>query len=262
MQQQATFAAIVMLAACASVFAGNPAASSASGAIPGRIKIESESQLVRDYGDRIERIGNGVYQVVSGPLAGKTLSIGSAGLAYDLSSLRARLPDSGPKRTKLLTLIRQLENTARRMDGASRQTNEIGIRASDGVALACTSPSAYGPVSYTGYGIVEAQGGFYLRNARGGFNAYYAKMTANAEGYLDMPPWADPRGNTMSVSTYAENRLSYQEDYDSFVGSGWIATSSEVFSGADFSHDLYGYAFVTGIGDCSGYISVSDEFVF
>lgn len=69
------------------------------------LRIESEVQFVRDYGDQIEQVGPGVYQVVSGDLAGKTVAIGETGLEYDLNAQRAqrasRSPAAGKRRAML-----------------------------------------------------------------------------------------------------------------------------------------------------------------
>jgi hypothetical protein len=53
------------------------------------LRIESEAQFVRDYAGLIEQVGPGVYQIMSGDLAGKVVTIGEAGLNYDLNALRA-----------------------------------------------------------------------------------------------------------------------------------------------------------------------------
>lgn len=238
------------------VFAGD--AMAANG-----LKIESEAQFVREYGDQVEQIGPGVYLIVAGKLAGKTVSIGEAGLAHDINVQRARRPADGAAKAQSRALIRQMEETrARYQELRARQTPDIGTRQFSGGSFPCFyRPWGGGnTVHYFGQAYVEATAELYMDNGGGGLNWYYARAQANASGSV-FPPYSVPVSPSFHVGVHAANNDTGQVVQYSTTGytSAGLGTGY-VYSGPAFSHNLFAVATVTGIGNCYGYVSISDSF--
>lgn len=227
------------------------------------VRIESEAQFVRDYGDSIEQVGPGVYLFVSGKLAGKTVSIGEAGLAHDLNVQRTRRPADSAAKAQSRALIRQMEETrARYRELRTRQARDIGTKA----YFASSFPCSYRPwrggntVYYSGYADVEATAGLYMDNGGGGLNWYYARAQANASGSV-FPPFSVPVSPSFHVGVHAANNDTGQIVQYSATGyTGAGLGTGYVYSGPAFSHNLFAVATVTGIGNCFGYVSISDSF--
>lgn len=223
------------------------------------LRIESEDQFVRDNADRIDRHAPGVYQIVRGPLAGKTLSIGETGLAYDLAVLRAEVPSSTRERAQLKQRIGQLERIQSRFALlATRQ---------DGQARKSTSGSFHcyyddwrtnRTIFYTGYASVSATTEYYMDNGGGGLNPYYARASATANGWVSRPAGV-PTSVSVSAVAYAKNHHTGQTVSRPVIGVTSAGTSTGyVYSGPDFSHHLDATGTVSGVGDCFGYVSISD----
>lgn len=244
----------ILAAALASlVFAGN--AMAADG-----LRIESEAQFVRDYGDRIEQIGPGVYLIVAGELAGKTVSIGEAGLAYDISVQRGQLTGSRRVKTQTQALIRQMEGVrARYAKLHAHQAADTSTRKATAGSFPCFYSSGSNSVWYYGYAQVNATTELYLDNGGGGLNFYYARASASASGYVSRP-FGVPNTISLSVWARAENKDTGQVVQRNTVGisSAGISTGY-VYSGPAFGHNLSASASVSGAGYCFGYISISDS---
>lgn len=223
--------------------------------------IESEDQFARDYGDQIERMTPGVYQVVKGPLAGKTVTLGETGLAYDLAALRTQIPTSLRERAQIKARIKQLEGLQARY--AARQTllsrDLLAKKSATGSFPCYYRPFGGGTIFYYAVAQLNATTEYYLSDGGGGLNYYYARASATAVGNIYRTGGV-PFG-TSSVTAYsrAENKLTGQVVQKSTLGfvSTGVATGY-VYSGPDFGHNLEAVAAVYGNGDCLGYAAISD----
>lgn len=236
------------------VFAGNALATDG-------LRIESEAQFVRDYSDNIEQVGPGVYLIIAGKLAGKTVSIGEAGLAYDIRVQRGQLNGSGRVKTQAQTSLREMEGVrARYKQLHALQATDAGTKKAASGSLPCYYyPFNGNPIWYYGYAQVYATTELYLDNGGGGLNYYYARASASAAGNV-FPPYNVPTSLSMNVSARAENRDTGQVVQYSGVGytSAGVGTGY-VYSGPAFGHNLFAVATVNGIGNCFGYVSISDS---
>lgn len=229
------------------------------------LRIESEAQFVRDYGDRIEPVGPGVYLFVDGALAGKTVAIGEAGLAYDLNVQRQRLIGAGraKARNKVETraFILQLEAVgARYRQLHAVQGADVDARKYASGTFPCLR-YLFGTLRrWNGEANVWAGAGLYLSNGGGGLNPYYAVASADASGQVISPPGV-PASVSIVATVRAENQLTGQVVQQ--TGSGNFsagASTGNVYSGPDFFHKLYAIATISGVGNCYGYVSISDSY--
>lgn len=221
-------------------------------------RIESEDQFTRDYGDRIEQMGPGVYQVVKGPFAGKTVTLGEAGLAYDLAALRAQTPRSRQERMQLKAQIRRLENVRTRYTQLpALEARESSGRKSASSVLPCYYRSGSTTIRYSAYVQLTATTEFYLDNGGGGLNFYYTRAIASASGYAARPhAFAFP---FLSFYARAENKITGQVVQRSSGGSNGGISTGYIYNGPDFGHLMSAVATVSGGGDCFGYASLSDS---
>lgn len=220
-------------------------------------RIESEGQFARDYADSVERIDAGVYLVTKGPLAGKTITMGESGLAYDLAALRARVPDSLRERAQIKSRIKRLERTAERFE---RRRGDVATKASSLGSISCyhynwtTRQGTW----YSGTAHVSATAEYYMSNGGGGLNYYYARAAASANGSLSAPPGVPYGSGALSAHALAWNHhtnvISQQFGYGNYPN----VSSGYVYSGPDFSHDLEAFSGVEGEGDCTGYVGIAD----
>ncbi|MFZ5636335.1 MAG: hypothetical protein ACOY82_07065 [Pseudomonadota bacterium] len=223
-------------------------------------RIESEDQFVRDYGDRVERVAPGVYQVVEGPLAGKTLAMGEAGLAYELAALRARVPTSLRERALIKARIKRLEGVRTRYSKLHALQARDATKASTSSSLPCQyyNPRTNTTIFYNAVAYVQATAEYYMSNGGGGLNYYYARASASASGTVVKPGNVPFASGVVSVYALARNNhngtLVQQFNYGPSVSAG----TGYVYSGPDFSHDLDATAAVEGDGDCYGFVSISD----
>lgn len=239
----------------ASMFAGQALAADAPNA--NSFRIESEGQFARDYADSVERIDAGVYLVTKGPLAGKTITMGESGLAYDLAALRARVPASLRERAQIKSRIKRLERTAGRFE---RQRADVAAKASSSGSISCyhynwtTRQGTW----YSGTAYVSATAEYYMSNGGGGLNYYYARAAASANGSLSAPPGVPYGSGALSAHALAWNHhtnvISQQFGYGNYPN----VSSGYVYSGPDFSHDLEAFSGVEGEGDCTGYVGIAD----
>jgi hypothetical protein len=235
------------------LFAGNALAADG-------FRIESEAQFVKDYGDQIEQVASGVYQVVRGPLAGKTITIGETGLAYDLAALRAQTPRSRQERAQLKAEIRRLETARTRFSTLrEHQARDLTKQSASG-AFPCIHYDWWSGNStwYSGSAQVSATTEFYKDDGGGGLNFYYARASAIATGIV-FRPYNVPQSLTMTAYAFAKNHYTGQtvERYGAGINSA-EASTGDVYSGPEFSHHLTATARITGVGDCFGYVSISD----
>jgi hypothetical protein len=244
--------------ACATLLLAGSAFASPAPA-PGGFRIESEAQFLRDYGDQLEAAAPGVYQVVRGPFAGKTVALGDAGLRYDLAALRARAGDDPRTAMKTRALVRKLEATQARIATARAGIGTDTAKLSTSGLLFCRYFNGTRTISYTAQAWLEATTGYYLDNGSGGYNFYYARALANATGFLSRPIGV-PQRISLIAETYAANRISGQTVTRNAAGvSSVSANTGYVYSSPDFAHDLYALATVSGTADCAGYVSISDS---
>jgi hypothetical protein len=228
------------------------------------IKIESEAQFVRDYADQIEQVGPGVYQVVSGKLAGKTISIGEAGLQYDISEQRAlvgRAAKTTRARAANKEMLRKLEGVqARYAELRALTANDAATRVAASGSFPCYYWGGSGfPVWYSGYAFLDATTELYRDRGNGTLNWYYARASASAYGGVNAP-YNVPAGFSLVADASAQNLQTGEtiSDYSMGVWSINVATGY-VYSGPVFSHNIRASASVSGIGNCWGYVSVSDK---
>lgn len=229
------------------------------------LRIESEAQFVRDYGQRIEPVGPGVYLFVDGALTGKTISIGEAGLAYDIDVQRQRLIGVGRPRAKnaveTRAFIRQLETVRTRY----RQLQAFQAMDTTSRKYATGTFPCYRWVfgtlrQWNATGNLWTGAGLYLDNGGGGLNYYYALAFADASGQA-LSPSGVPVSNSIIATVRAENQLTGQVVQRTNTGVySASASTGNVYSGPEFSHKLYAIATVSGTGNCFGYVSISDSY--
>lgn len=241
------------------------ATGAASAADTRPLRIESEAQFARDYADVVERQAPGVYLFVRGPFAGKTVTMGEAGLDYDLAALRARVPASRQERQQIRALAKQLEAQRARIDARRRVAAAEGASAkTSGGAFSCfyNNPRSGDFVVYSGVVQLTATTEFYLDNGGGGLNPYYARASATASG-TTFRPYGVPQTVDMSATAYARNNISGQTAQRSAGGVNAVSVSAGyVYSGPDFVHDLVATSTLFGIGNCAGYFTLSDTLKF
>lgn len=223
-------------------------------------RIESEAQLVGDYGDQLERMAPGVYQIVKGPLAGKTISLGETGLAYDLAALRARIPESLRERAQIKSRIKRLEGVRARYATLRTLQSRSAAKASTSSSLPCVyyNPRTGTPTFYSAFAYVDATAGYYMSNGGGGLNYYYARASAGASGTVNRPYNVPYGSGVVSVYAIAWNHQTNTVAQQFGYGPSASAGSGYVYSGPEFSHNLEAAAGVEGEGDCYGYVSISD----
>lgn len=242
------------LAVAALLFAGH--ASAADAPRSDGFRIESEDQFARDYADIIERIDAGVYLVTKGALAGKTITLGESGLAYDLAALRARVPASGRERSVLQSQVKRLQRTAERFE---RQRSNTATRASRLGTISCShyNWSTRQTIWYSGTAYVSATAEYYMSNGGGGLNPYYARAAASAYGSLSAPPGVPFGSGSLSAHAVAWNRNTNVIAQQFAYGNYPSVNSGYVYSGPEFSHNLEAFSGVEGEGDCLGYVGIS-----
>lgn len=223
-------------------------------------RIESEAQFVHDYGDQVEQLAPGVYQVVHGTLAGKTITLGETGLAYDLAALRAQTPRSSQLRAQMKTEIRKLELIrARFVKLRDLQARDLSKKAAYG-SLPCYYHNPWDGTytSYSAFADVKATTELYMDNGGGGLNYYYARASASATGNVLRAYGVPPGAGLVSVSATAKNLSTGQTVHRNGISSGIGVSTGYVYSGPAFSHNLTASASVYGGGDCFGYVAISD----
>lgn len=228
-----------------------------------RLRVESEAQFVSDYGDRIERMGPGVYLVTRGPMAGNTVTIGRAGLSHDLAALRARMPVSLRERRELQAQIKQLESIQIRyaqLDRLERTRSDSTVKSSSSAAFPCGFYDFWENryIHYYASGYVQATTEYYMSNGGGGLNPYYARASASAYGYVTPPFGVHGSNGNTAVNAFVKNNQTGETVQRGLSGGSSGAETGYIYSGPAFSHDLKATATVVGYGDCAGYLSVSD----
>ncbi|MFD0724428.1 hypothetical protein [Lysobacter brunescens] len=241
------------IAAAALLFAGHATAETPRS---DGFRIESEDQFARDYADSVERIDAGVYLVTKGALAGRTITLGESGLAYDLAALRARVPASGRERSVLQSQVKRLQRTAERFE---RQRSNATTRASQLGAIQCSyfNWSTRQTIWYSGTAYVSATAEYYMSNGGGGLNPYYARAAASANGSVSAPPGVPFGSGSLSAHAVAWNRNTNVIAQKFSFGNYPNVSSGYVYSGPDFSHNLEAFSGVEGEGDCLGYVGIS-----
>lgn len=259
--------ALATLVLTGTAFAGN--APAADG-----FRIQSEAQFLDNYGDQVESIAPGVYQVVKGKLAGKVIAIGEAGLAYDLAEHRARAvrPETGKGKGPLMRggktagndTVRHLEAVqARYTELALTRGNEVGTKANNAGSFSCRTLGPRGWISYYGWGTVNATAGLYMDSGNGSFNWYYSRARAHAYGYVINVPsgpgiLANPRIDAYAkVENVLTGQIVQRTQYGYYSAT---ADTDYIYEGPSFSHDMRAFAYVQGRGDCTGYVSISDAY--
>ena len=232
-----------------------------------RIRVESEAQFKRDYGAQAEKLAPGVYLMNTGPFAGKTVSMGVDGLAYDLAVLQARAREGGLKageRSDVQKRIVELETLARAYEARQVQQG-FTAKAQLNWSISCTTydPFQYRWHYYYGSSEVVVNGGLYLDRGDGSFNWYYARMYATALMNVNEPYnvfgnyWVYPTASVTNNLTGQTVNAPLQQ----YGRRSAAAATGYVYSGPSFGHDLSGTATAQAGGDCLGYLSVSDSFV-
>lgn len=240
------------------LLAGNALAADAPKA--NGFRIESEGQFARDYADSVERIDAGVYLVTKGPLAGKTITMGEAGLAYDLAALRARVPESLRERAQIKSRIKRLEGVRTRYAALHTLQSRSAAKASTSSSLPCVyyNPRNGTPTYYSAFAYVNATAEYYMSNGGGGLNYYYARASATASGTVNRPGNVPYGSGVLSAYAIAWNHQTNVMVQQFGYGPSASAGTGYVYSGPAFSHDLEAAAGVEGEGDCYGYVSISD----
>jgi hypothetical protein len=259
--------ALAALVLSGTAFAGNTPANDS-------FRIHSEAQFLNDYGDQVESIGPGVYQVVKGKLAGKVIAIGEAGLAYDLAEHRSRAdrPQIGTGKGPLLRggkaggndTVRRLEAVqARYAERARTLGTEAGTKASSYGGFSCRAWAPNGFIWYGGWASVSATTGLYMDRGDGSLNWYYSRARAFADGYVTNVPFGAGVFPNPYIDAYAkvENVLTGQIVQRTYYGRySATANTDYIYNGPSFSHNMRAFAYVQGLADCIGYVSISDAF--
>lgn len=226
-------------------------------------RIESEDQFVRDYGDRVEKLAPGVYQVTRGALAGRTISLGESGLAFDLALLRAQVPGALAERRQLQKQIRLLQQTQQRYLLARSRTaaSAAATKAFRSVILPCDyrPPGASFPVLYSANATVSADAALYLPRNDGFYNPYYARASARASGQVLRPASVPVKISVLAYASAHERQLGQPVTRESIGTDTAAVNTGFVYSGPTFYHNIIATASVHGRGDCYGYVSVSDS---
>lgn len=223
-------------------------------------RIESEPQFLRDYGPQVERVAPGVYQIVRGPLAGRTVTLGEAGLAYDLAALRAETPRTRHGRAQRTSRIRQLEAVQARYGTQTAITGGDVAKRNLVWVFHCSYQPLNGKlVNYTGSASLFATAEYYLSDGGGGLNLDYARARAGGTASVSAPVQVPYGSGSISLTVRAENRLTGQvvqrlglAPPTAVVDTGYVG------SGPSFGHDLTARATAIGGGNCFGYASISD----
>lgn len=245
-----------------------PAAPAVATRIDGeRIRYESEAQFQRDYGAKAERLAPGVYLMNDGPFAGKTVSMGIAGLQYDLAVLQARARETGLKaaeRGDLQKRIAELQRLAREHE--ARQVREgFTTKARQGAGVSCWAYdyTQHRHVFYHGFAEAIAEGGLYKDRGDGTFNWYYARMYAVAVINV-YPPFGLWGNHWLNASASATNVATGETltGTPQYTLNSAAAASGTLYHGPNFVHNLSATATATAGGSCWGYLSVTDTFVF
>ena len=249
-----------MLAAALTPLLFASSAFAADGAAANGFRIESEAQFARDYGNQIEQMAPGVYQVVKGSFAGKTVTLGETGLAYDLAALRTQTPRSRQERAQIKAQMRLLERTLAGFSKLREYRRPDQIRKSTSGTFPCYYYSwrTGRTIFYNGFAQVSATTELYLDNGGGGLNFYYARASAVASGTV-FRPYNVPTSLTMTAYAFAKNHYTGQVAEQTIYGITSAGTSTGyVYSGPTFSHNMSATATIAGNGDCFGYVSISD----
>ena len=237
------------------------------------VVIRSETQFAEDYAEIIEKVADGVYLFTDGDLAGKVVTIGLAGLEYDIARQHDALRQSkasGKGAKEAAQLLRRLEEQRARYLKAKEANKTKGTNSPMAFSSSVINCSAhyYDPwsrswkyASWGGWATVEATTELYLDRGDGNFNWYYARASASANAHTFGRPFGVPYyGPDTWVQVSATNRQTGETKF--FEGPYAGASTGYVYSGPAFSHDLAASAFAGGSGaHCWGYASVSDEMV-
>ena len=242
----ATLAALCALSAAA---ADRPA--------DGSLRIESEAQFVRDYASQTERLAPGVYQMTAGPLAGKVVTMGESGLAYDLAQLRATKPASLAERRIVRERIKLLETAQARYRRWHALQARSPAKLTQYTVFSCATYENGHYYSYYATANLQATTEYLIDNGSGQPNPYYARAYANAYGSVGYLPNHFVFG-TLSAYTLAWNKYSGEKVERSSNGMNVAAGTGDVYSGPNFVHDLQATASVLASGECAGYASISD----
>ncbi len=242
------------LAVAALLFAGHASAAET-------LRVESEDQFNRDYGHLVERHAAGVYQFVEGPLAGKTVTMGKAGLTHDLAALRALTPANARERAFLKQRILRLERSLARHAKFEARVGGDSARKTGSATFPCAyvSPTTNRTIRYSAAATVVATTEYYLSNGGGGLNTYYARASATAAGSVARPSGVPLGSGVVSTFALAWNHITGLLVQRSGYGASSSVGTGYVYSGPEFSHNLDASATVEGEGDCVGYLSIDDH---
>lgn len=226
----------------------------------GALTIESEAQFVRDHADQIERIGDGVYLFVAGPMAGKTLSIGEAGLAYDMAALRAKMAASGAPSKAEQERMQSLEAAAEAFARNRQLAQQAENKSLQSRVLTCLAFNARNEVWVVqGTATVSATAEFMQPIGLG----YYAYAHSSAQASLGFPPFGYQMPGPIIVEASAGNALTGETSHEIDIGPPFTAsTYAFVFSGPSFNHHLGSMGRVYGTTACWGYLSLDAQFSY
>lgn len=144
-----------------------------------------------------------------------------------------------------------------RMQAPSNANSEK--RAATAISCLYWPFNANSPIWYSGYAEVSATTEFYLDRGDGTLNWYYARAGATANGFV-FKPYNVPVSFSLSANAYVRNAYTGQSISNHFTGLTSASTGAGyIYSGPSFSHNMDAYAAVGGIGNCFGYVSVSDS---
>jgi hypothetical protein len=242
------------IAVAALLFAGHASAAET-------LRIESEDQFNRDYGHLVERHAAGVYQFVAGPLAGKTVTLGKAGLLHDLAALRAQVPTRAQERVFLKQRILRLERSLARIAKFEAGIGGDTMRKTSSATFPCAyvSPTTNRTIRYSAAATAVATTEYYLSNGAGGLNTYYGRASATAAGSVARPSGVPLGSGVVSTFALAWNHNTGVLVQRSGYGSSSSVSTGYVYSGPAFSHNLDASSTVEGEGDCVGYLSIDDH---
>jgi hypothetical protein len=230
------------------------------------LHVESEAQFLRDYGHQIEQVAPGIYQMIGGPLTGKTVTIGEAGLDYDLNtqrSLLAAMPKSSPGKAEKESLIAGLEEQKTRFSRLREIASRDQEKARISTVISCIYRPVNGsPIWYSATARLIATTEFYLDSGNGTPNRHFAR--AGASAFADVfTPHNVPVSTSLWADASAYNGYTGQSLGSSQTGALSVGafTGAFIYSGPAFAHKLDAHASVRGVGNCFGYVGISDRIV-
>jgi hypothetical protein len=215
-------------------------------------EISNEADFVVQHNGEFEKLAEGVYQVTSGPLAGKRFSFGEAGRSFDLAQLKSELA------AQTISMTRQGKSAAE-IEAATASTREMiaGIDSGDG-NLAAQAKSSDGKSVCSGYGSVTATANVYQNNF------YYGVANAKAVYYggTNFEGRVSVCAQTRALNSDGSAMTTDYHCYFPLATQSFTWTAKQQVSGPLFCPKTDSFSSVSAVSgpNCIGYVGVSDKY--